>query len=292
MKCLLIVNPRSGKMKIQSELLNVIKLLNKSNYSVEVEVTRYPNHASQLAKRSLGFDLVICSGGDGTLNEVVSGLLDANIDVPLGYIPAGSTNDYANTLGLSFNIIDATKSIINGKIHHLDVGKINTNSYFNYIASFGLFTSISYNTPQRQKNIFGHAAYILNGLTDLANIKTYHIKGVTSTMYFEGDYLLGFVLNTTSIAGLVKLDPQIVDLSDGLFEVLLIKKPKDIIDRGKLVEGLINQDFSNPAFTFLKADSIQFIMDRETSWSLDGEEVKLGKEVQINNLPQRLSLKF
>lgn len=292
MKCLLIVNPRSGKMKIQNELIHVIKLLNENGYEVTVEVTRYHNHARELvAKLRYVYDLIICSGGDGTLNQVVSGLVDSGKRTSIGYIPSGSTNDYANTLGLSSNILEATTNIINGKPYLLDVGKLD-NNYFNYIASFGLFSSVSYSTPQTQKNIFGHIAYILNGLNDLANIKTYHIKGTTTTKEFEGDYLLGLVMNTTSIAGLFKLDPELVNLSDGLFEILLIKKPKDMIDRGNLVEGLINRDFSNPAFTFLKADSIHFSLDNETSWSLDGEEVKLGKEVDISILHQRLSLIF
>ena len=292
MKCLLIVNPRSGKMKIQNELVGIIKLLNEAGYEVQVEITRYHNHARELASKSANFDIVVCSGGDGTLNQVASGLVDADLSTPLGYIPAGSTNDYANTLGLSFDMLEATQNIIDGKKYLLDIGIANTTSYFNYIASFGLFSSVSYSTPQRQKNILGHTAYLLNGLNDLANIKTYHIKGKTLTQAFEGDYLLGFVLNTTSIAGLVKLDPQMVDLSDGLFEVLLVKKPKDMIDRGQLVDGLLNRDYSNPAFTFLKTNKLDLYLDNDTSWSLDGEEVKLGKEVNISILHQRIPLIF
>lgn len=291
MRCLLIVNPRSGKLKMQFELLNVIQLLNQNNYSVEVQTTLRHNHARELAQMvDDDIDLLICSGGDGTLNQVVSGLIDSDKHISLGYIPSGSTNDYANTLGLSSDIIGATVNIINGQNYLLDVGKLNDNIYFNYVASFGLFTSASYSTPQISKNIFGKAAYILNGLTDLTNIKTYHIKCETTTTKFEGDYILGMVLNTTSVGGIMKLDPYTVNLSDGLFEVLLVKKPKDMIDRSKLVEGLINRDYSNPAFTFLKADQIDFVMDIESSWSLDGEEVKLGKEVKIRNLKQRLSL--
>lgn len=292
MKCLLIINPRSGKMKIQNELVYVIQLLNEYGYEVVVEITRYHNHAIELVKSASYFDLIICSGGDGTLNQVVSGLIESGKTTRIGYIPSGSTNDYANTLGLAFDIQEATKNIINGRVHSLDVGMANTDHYFNYVASFGLFTSASYNTPQINKNILGKTAYILNGLSDLTNIKTYHIKGKTPTQEFEGAYLLGFVLNTTSIAGLVKLDPQMVDLSDGLFEVLLVKKPKDMTDRGQLVEGLLNRDYSNPAFTFLKTNQIKLQLDNEISWSLDGEEVKLGKEVNIQNLQERLSLIF
>ena len=289
--CLLILNPRSGKMKIQYELLNIIKLLNQNGYKVEVQTTLYHNHARDIVlSLSNSPDLIICSGGDGTLNQVVSGLIDADLHIPLGYIPAGSTNDYANTLGLSFDMLEATHNIINGEKYLLDVGVANKDFYFNYIASFGLFSSVSYSTPQRQKNILGHTAYLLNGLNDLANIKTYHIKGKTPTVSFEGDYLLGLVLNTTSIAGIVKLDPSLVDLSDGLFEVLLIKKPKDILDRSKLVEGLLNRDYSNPAFTFLKTNNLELYLDNETSWSLDGEEVKLGNKIEISNLKQRLCM--
>ena len=148
--CLLILNPRSGKMKIQYELLNIIKLLNQNGYKVEVQTTLYHNHARDIVlSLSSSPDLIICSGGDGTLNQVVSGLIDADLHIPLGYIPAGSTNDYANTLGLSFDMLEATHNIINGEKYLLDVGIANKDFYFNYIASFGLFSSVSYSTPQK-----------------------------------------------------------------------------------------------------------------------------------------------
>jgi len=234
--CLLIVNPYSGKLKIQNELLDIIKLLNENDYSVEVQITLSHNHAREVASKIINKNLVICSGGDGTLNQVVSGLMDANINIPLGYIPSGSTNDYANTLGLSFDLKEATRNIINGNEYLVDVGKFGDSEYFNYVASFGLFTAASYNTPQSVKNIFGNIAYLFNGLADLANYNPIHIEGKANEEIFEGDYILGLVLNTTSVGGILKVNNIDVDLSDGLFEVVLIKIQKILWNQIKLLK--------------------------------------------------------
>jgi len=286
--CLLIVNPYSGKLKIQNELLDIIKLLNENDYSVEVQITLSHNHAREVASKIINKNLVICSGGDGTLNQVVSGLMDANINIPLGYIPSGSTNDYANTLGLSFDLKEATRNIINGNEYLVDVGKFGDSEYFNYVASFGLFTAASYNTPQSVKNIFGNIAYLFNGLADLANYNPIHIEGKANEEIFEGDYILGLVLNTTSVGGILKVNNIDVDLSDGLFEVVLIKNPKDFMESNKIVEGILNCDFSDPIFTFIKTNEIEFRFNTSISWSLDGEEKKTERSIKIKNIQRRI----
>lgn len=289
-KCLLIINPRSGRLKIQSELLEIIKILNENNYIVEVQITLSHNHAREIASKITEKDLIICSGGDGTLNQVVSGLMDGNINIPLGYIPSGSTNDYANTLGLSFDIKEATRNIIYGTEHLLDVGKFGDCEYFNYVASFGLFTAASYNTPQSAKNVFGNVAYLFSGLADLATSKPKHVWGNANGVEFDGEYILGLVLNTTSVGGIMKVNNIDVDLSDGLFEVVLIKNPKDFMESNKIVEGILNCDFSDPVFTFFKTGEIEFFMEEEISWSLDGEEKKTSKHLKINNINKRIKL--
>lgn len=289
-KCLLIINPYSGKLKIQNELLDIIKILNENDYNTEVQITLSHNHAREIARNIKDKDLVICSGGDGTLNQVVSGLIDGNVDIPLGYIPSGSTNDYANTLGLSFNMKEAVNNIVNGAPHSLDVGCFNNNDYFNYVASFGIFTAASYNTPQSSKNMFGNLAYLFSGIADIANSKPIKLVCEIDGQKFEDEYILGLVLNTTSVAGIMKLNTMDVDLSDGLFEIILIKNPKDLNEYNRIFEGLINCRFTDPVFTFAKAKNVLFYFSEDISWSLDGEEKKGGKVVRITNLNKRIQI--
>lgn len=289
-KCLLIINPCSGKLKMQSELMDVIRILNENNYIVQVQISLTHNHVIELAKNAEDVDLIVCSGGDGTLNQVVSGLIKGNKNIPIGYIPSGSTNDYAVTLGLSFDIKTATQNIVSGNTYEFDVGKFDENNYFAYIASFGLFSSVSYTTPQALKNQLGSNAYLLNGISELLNAKQYHIKGKTENAKFEGDYILGLISNTLSVAGIMKLNPEEVDLSDGLFEILLIKQPKDLKDYNDLFNGIVNRNFNSPMFTFLKARTIELEFEEPMVWSLDGERTNSDKIVKIENLHKRIQI--
>lgn len=289
-KCLLIINPRAGQKKMHTELVNIIQKLNAHRYETVVQITLYHNHAKTVAQRAKGFDIIICAGGDGTLNQVVSGLIEGNLDIPIGYIPCGSTNDYAHTLKLPVNISNALDVILNGDEHKFDAGQFNNNTYFAYIASFGLFSEVSYSTPQNAKNNFGHMAYLFNSIADFATAKPHHVKLHANGELYEGNYLLGMISNTLSVAGVMKFDPKDVDLNDGLFEVLLIKAPKDFAECNQLINGLINKNFNNPIFTYVKASSLQIEFDQPLSWSLDGEEKKAGKIVKIENLKERITI--
>ncbi len=270
--------------------MDVVRILNENDYNVQIQLTLKHNHATEIVQNAEDVDLIVCSGGDGTLNQVMSGLIKSGKNIPIGYIPSGSTNDYANTLKLSFDIKEATKNIVNGSPFQVDVGQFNDNSYFAYIASFGLFSSVSYNTPQTAKNNFGHMAYVFNGFTDLIESKPYHVKLRTDGIEMEGDYILGLVSNTISIAGVMKLNPNEVDLSDGLFEVLLIKQPKDFADCNSLLNGLVNRSFSSNLFTYVKSGNIELEFDIPMKWSLDGEEASSDKIVKIKNLQNRISI--
>ena len=291
-KCLLIVNPCSGRQRItgeqriSTELLDIIKTLNENDYDVSVCVTLRHNHARELAATHSA-DLIICTGGDGTLSQVISGLIDANKYTPIGYIPRGSTNDYANTLGLSFDYKTALLNIINGKQCFVDVGKFGGSEYFNYVASFGIFTAASYNTPQEMKNVLGNAAYFFGGLADLVNAKEYRIKVNANGKEIQDKYVLGLVMNTTSVGGMIKMKPDTVDLSDGLFEIVLVKNPQDLNDCSRILEGFISSKFDDPIFTFIKSNEIEFTFDEPISWSLDGEEKQVNKSVKIQNLQKR-----
>lgn len=292
-KILLIINPCSGTKRMQSELLNVIKKFNEHLYKVEVAITLSKGYVKKIIENiDNDIDLIVCSGGDGTLNEVVHYLLKYNVNIPVGYIPSGSTNDFANTLGLTSNIKDNVNVILNGSEHLIDVGLFNNSKHFIYVASFGIFTSVSYNTPQEAKNAFGHLAYVFNGLLDLANIKTYNVKVTTKETIFEGDYILGAVLNTTSLGGVVKINMIDVDLSDGLFEVVLVKRPKDFNDYNKIMEGVINNKFTSDVFDFIKTDEIifEFKDEKNIDWALDGEKQKSLNKVTIKNLNNKISI--
>ena len=295
MQALLIINPCSGKLKIQPHLLNVISTLNSAGFQTRVEVTQYHNHAMEIAANCKE-DLIICSGGDGTLNQVISGIIKANKDIPIGYIPAGSTNDFANTLGISLDILTATKNITKRNVFPVDIGllrdnnaTLEKNNYFTYIASFGLFTSVSYNTPQQVKNTFGHLAYVFEGMKDLRNIKTYNVSVKTDDKEFSGEYIFGAILNTTSIGGVVQID-NIVDMSDGIFELVLVKEPKNITDLGEIYDGIANSNFTRNMFDFIKTTKLSLKFEEYITWSLDGERKDTSNSVYIENLNRRINI--
>lgn len=292
-KALLLVNPTSGKLKAKSNLFDVVSVFNRENIQTTVQITQGKGHTIQAAKEAgdAGYDMVICCGGDGTLNEAITGMIKAKSKLPLGYIPAGSTNDFANSMGISTNPPEAAEQIAKLSAVPIDIGQFNADRYFAYIASFGIFTSVSYNTPQATKNMLGHLAYVLEGVKDLTNIQTHHVIAETKTKRYEGDYIFGAVCNTTSVAGIVKIAPDLVATNDGLFEVLLIKMPKNPAELHKIVMGLSFSDFSDDIFEFFKTEEIHFSTDPHLGWTLDGEfaSVETGTPV-IKNLHKALSI--
>ena len=269
---------------------------------VTVVPTAYRGHAAELARASAkeGYDLVICCGGDGTLNETISGLLSIPPEVrpELGYLPAGSTNDFATSMGLPSDLREAARTAIDTPSQPLDVGCFAPEGdypvrNFSYIASFGVFTSASYSTPQSVKNAMGHVAYLLEGVKDLANLHTHHVSfDLSNGAHIEGDYVFGAVTNTTSAAGLVQLPPERVSFSDGQFEVLLVKKPKTVTDLNQLVTVLWSMDFDDcPLIDFYHTRHAKITLDKPMSWSLDGEEAQSGERVEISCLPSAVYLR-
>jgi len=289
-KLLLIVNPVAGMMKAKSTLFNITNAFCKAGYFVVTKITQYRAHATEIVKQyGASFDLIVCCGGDGTLNEVIDGLLEADIKTHLGYIPSGSTNDFANTLQLSPKPIKAATDIITGTEHKLDVGLFG-NHYFSYIASFGAFTAASYKTAQEVKNTIGHMAYILEGIREIPTIQPYHVTFNSEGKVYDGDYLFGSITNSTSVAGLVKLRGDIVDLCDGLFEVILVKNPQNINQLNKILTSLVTSDFNNDMFEFFKTSSISVTSAVPLSWTLDGEHVPDVTNIQIENIPGAVTL--
>ena len=234
-------------------------------------------------------DLITCIGGDGTFNEVVSGLLHSGRKVPIGYIPAGSTNDFANSLHLSKNIVKAARDIVQGNPVAFDIGSFNGRG-FSYVASFGAFTKASYATPQNVKNALGHLAYILEGINTISSIRAEHMVIEADGMSYEDDYIFGAISNSTSIAGILTLKPELVDMSDGLFEMLLIKAPRDLIELAEIVHMLTTQNYESDMLTFVNASEFLIHASAETSWTLDGEYQEGCEEIKVENLHHAINL--
>ena len=288
---LLIINPYSGKIKIKGYLLEICQLFCQAGYEVTVHVTeKIREYVCSIMKNDCPYELIVCSGGDGSFNSFISGMMPFDSHPELGYIPSASTNDFARSLNIPTNPADAARSIIKGSFRQLDIGKFN-NVYFTYVASFGAFTECSYNTPQELKNHLGHMAYILSGITDISKIRSYHMKVETEDLSFEDDYIWGAVCNSTSIAGIIKLDNKIVDYNDGLFEVILIKSPKTLIDMTKIIVSLNSQDYNSDMITFFQGKDVCITSEDPIAWSLDGEYNPGGREVHITNIPGAIQIK-
>ena len=284
-KLLLIVNPCSGKKKTARYLSQIISIFNRAGYDVSVYITAARAEATQVAAEcAKDCDMIVCAGGDGTFNEVVSGMVSVKAECPLGYIPAGSTNDFASSLGLSGNILQAARDIVDGTPKTFDVGRFGSR-YFTYVASFGAFTRASYATSQSVKNSLGHLAYVLGGIKEIPSIHGYDVKLETdSGEVFEDSFIFGAISNSTSVGGVLTLSESMVDLDDGLFEVLLIRVPKNAAELGKVVTALLWQNYDSPLITFCPARKVEITASPDMSWTLDGEE-ELGHDtVTVENL--------
>lgn len=288
---LLIVNPVAGKMKSKNSLFDIINVFCEHDYRVTIELTQRRGHATEIARdEGSKYDLIVCCGGDGTLNEVVKGVILGGLDTPIGYIPAGSTNDFASSIGLSSNIRKAALYIAEGSVYSFDVGSFK-DSYFTYIASFGAFTSASYSTPQTTKNVLGHIAYILEGIKDLGSIKPIMIKAESKDKTFEGEYIFGGIANSTSVGGIVKLKPELVDMSDGLFEIVLIKNPKNLKELNDIIFALTSSDLSKcKMIDYFNASEVRFTSEGKLPWTVDGEYADGSGSILVKNMKQRLKL--
>ena len=287
---LLIVNPVAGMKKTAKHLAEIIDVFNRADYDVHVYITEIGRGASHAVKtQGMDKDLIVCCGGDGTLNETISGMIEKGLKVPLGYIPAGSTNDFANSLGLSGDLVAAAKQVVKGKPHLYDVGKFG-DRYFAYVASFGAFTKVSYSAHQNVKNMLGHVAYLLEGVQEFSSIKNTHLRVETDQGVWEDDYLFGAVCNSTSIGGVLTLNPKLVNMGDGLFELILIRAPKHIQELSDCVLALKNQTYDCGMVTFRSAKWVSVTSDSGLLWSLDGEKAEGEKSILIENLHHRITL--
>lgn len=282
-KLLFVVNGHSGKGQIKNKLLDIIDIMIKEGYHVQVHTTQEREDATKVVREQAKYyDLVVCSGGDGTLDEAVTGMMQSEVRTPLGYIPAGSTNDFANSLEIPKDMIQAAKTAVLGVPFSCDVGEFN-GDYFIYVAAFGIFTDVSYATSQELKNALGHVAYILEGAKRLHTIKSYHMRVKYDGNEIEGDFLLGMITNSTSVGGFKNMTGKDVKLDDGMFEVTLIHKPKNIIELNTIIASLTNLKDETDLIDSFRADSVKFYSEEEIPWTLDGEFGGDHKEVQIKD---------
>jgi diacylglycerol kinase (ATP) len=271
-KMLFIVNAKAGKGQIKNHVLSIIDRFNAQDYDVEVYVTQNQKDATDTAqKKGEHCDVLLCSGGDGTLNEVINGLMELESHRPrIGYIPAGSTNDFANNLYSDLDITEIIEAITKGQDLPCDIGRFN-DRFFVYCAAFGAFALTSYETAQVNKNLLGRVAYFLEGTKHLNTLKAYHLTVKYADQSIEDDFLYGMVTNSDSVAGIRGFGGRNVQLDDGLFEVLLIRMPKNFFELQQIISGLIKLDFSHKLFCSFKTEAVVFNSERPISWNLDGE---------------------
>ena len=289
-KLLFIMNPFAGQKKANKVLPEILMLFTEAGYEINISMTTGPGSATRLAAERGGrADLIVCCGGDGTLNETINGLLMAQLNVPVGYIPSGTTNDFAASLKLSHNPIQAAKDIIEGQAVSYDIGKFG-DRYFCYVASFGAFTKSSYAVPQTVKNALGHTAYVLGGISELSQIRNEHVRMEIDGEVVEDDFLFGAISNSTSVGGVMTLDPKQVDLQDGKFEVLLIRASKNLQEISECLLSLQKQQYNNAMMTFRSASRITVEAEPDMPWTLDGEKEEGHALVQVENLRQAIAI--
>ncbi len=291
-KMLFIYNPRAGKSQIRSNLLDMIDIFVKAGY----EVTAYPTQAQgdgirAVTERQIGYyDMIACSGGDGTLDEVVTGMMRCEKRLPIGYVPAGTTNDFAGSLGIPRSMERAARVIVDGRSFRCDVGGFNEN-IFVYIAAFGLFTDVSYETRQDMKNVLGHMAYVLEGMRKLSKVKSYALKVISGDKVIKGDFIFGMITNSLSVGGFKKITGDNVKLDDGVFEITLIKRPGNPVELNTIMAAMVNRNIDTDLMECFTASELQIESQEEISWTLDGEFGGRHSRVEIRNYKQALEIR-
>ena len=289
-RLLLVLNPRAGRNKPRGPLFDAVCALCEGGYLVSIYQTRGPADATRVVEQhGEEFDVVAAAGGDGTLNEVVSGLLQLSHPPLLGYFPQGSTNDFAASLRIPSDPVQAAQVILKNDPHSLDIGLWGERRFV-YVASFGAFTRSSYSAPQSTKNALGHFAYLLEGIKDLDSLRPYRVKITADGEVLDGQYLFGAVCNSTSIGGLMRLNPEQVILDDGKFEMLLVPNPRTAADLQNLVPALLSQDYTNPSLIFRHVSALHVQTQEALPWSLDGEYAPSRTSVDIVNCAKALRI--
>ncbi len=291
-KVLTIINPTSGKGNIANYANEIKHNLEKQNMEVNMQLTKKGYNAKKIILDNIeGQDLILICGGDGTFNEAVSSIMETGVQISIAYIPLGTTNDLARSLNMPIKDISITKKLLESKAKVLDIGKFNEDRYFTYIAAFGVMTDVSYKTSQKAKNKYGKIAYYLKAIKELIKIPTYKVKIKFDEEELEGEFIYGGISNSMSIAGFKWFNEEDVDLSDGKFEAIFIRKPKKLSGYFRLINDFRHKDYMvNRDFVYFKASNIQIQTDQNVAWTIDGEYAGDMNFVEIENINKAIEL--
>jgi len=291
-KLLFIYNPKAGKGKIRNYLFDIIAIFAKSGHEVTACPTNKRGDAIEtiVAMNADAYSLVVCCGGDGTLKEVITGMMARDERIPIGYIPAGSTNDFANSVGIPANMLSAAEHIMEGECFPCDVGRFNED-IFVYIAAFGAFTEVSYETDQLQKNLLGHMAYVLQGAKSLSSIKSYYLKVQTDDRIIEDEFIFGMITNSTSVGGFKYITGKDVHLDDGEFEVTLIKRPTNPMELNDIIVSMISKKMDSEYMYCFKTSYLEIESEEVINWTLDGEFGGCHRKVTVSNEPRAITMR-
>lgn len=279
---LFIMNPKAGRTTLKDCLVDVLDVFCKNDYAVRTYLTQSPDDAERIVcEEGNQYDVIVCAGGDGTLGNTISGFMNAGLKKPLGYIPCGSTNDYASSLEIPKKAVAAAEMLVKASPFSVDIGSLNKR-HFVYVAAFGVFSDTSYATPQNMKNIFGHAAYVLQGIKSVVNIPTYHMAVDIDGRIVEDDFIFGMVSNSVSIGGFKSIMRKGVEFDDGLFEGILIKKISNPADLTRIVNALLTGDTNEKNMVSFRAKNVKLVSQDVISWTVDGEFGGDYREVEIH----------
>ncbi len=289
-KLFFIYNPHAGKENIRGKLFGILQEMADAGYALTVYPTRAAQDAvDQIRELPDDYDLVVCSGGDGTLDEVVTGMMQREHKIPIGYIPAGSCNDFARSIQIPGNMQQAAKVAVRGENYAVDVGSFNEN-HFIYVAAFGIFTDVSYSTKQEVKNAIGHMAYILEGMKRLANVKSYYMKVTSKEMSFEGDFLFGMVTNSKSVGGFKSIIGKNVVFDDGIYEVTFIRRPRTPLELQEILAAVMIEQIDTKYMYSFRSSVVE--AEEPVPWSLDGEFGGEHTKVEISNNPRAVEIRI
>ena len=289
-KLLFIFNPHAGKGQIKNHLVDIVDMMVKAGFDVTIYTTQAQADATRkVVEEGAGYDRIVCSGGDGTLDEVMTGLMQAKLHIPIGYIPAGSTNDFANSLGIPKEMLKAAERAVGQNRFPCDIGDFNSDTFV-YVAAFGLFTEVSYKTSQQLKNIFGHVAYIMEGVKQLRDIPSFRMQVEYDGKVFQDEFIYGMVTNSVSVGGFKGMTGKNVKLDDGLFEVILVREAKNPLELQQIVAGLFSKNQDSPMVDRFKASKVIFESEKSISWTLDGEYADDHQLVEIDVCPKAINI--
>lgn len=270
-KMLFIMNPKAGRTTLKNSLVDVLEVFCNNDYDVRTYLTKSADDAERVvAEEGVGYDVIVCAGGDGTLGNTVAGFMKSGLKVPLGYIPCGSTNDFARSMEIPMTAVEAAEMVVGAEPFSVDIGSLN-DKYFVYVAAFGVFSDTSYATPQNMKNIFGHAAYVLQGIKSIANIPSYKMKITIDGETQEGEFIFGMVSNSISVGGFKSITRKGVEFDDGLFEGVLIRTIRTPADLERVVRALLTGDISEKSMVSFRASNVLFEAEDPVAWTCDGE---------------------